>query len=123
MPEIHKINPTLFLAAENGWSWVYSEKGETLQSSEDLKTQVQGITFDAAAVAILGHAAPDGSSGHQRVVGSRGDVGYFLYEGDTRIFLLEPVAKRSESEELALSAAHELANALSAISGWAQLEN
>lgn len=121
MPIIPQTNPTLFLAAENGWSWVFAAKGEPLRASEDLQSRVLGITFDAAAVAILGQAAPDASTRHSTVEVPSGETGYFIYEADARTLLIKPAARRSESEELALSAAHELANALSAISGWAQL--
>lgn len=119
MPRNPQTHPALFLAAENGWSWVFAEKGKPLRVSEDIQKDFRGVTFDAAAVAILGHAAP--SASHSRVDLPSGETAYFIYDGETRILLVEPAAKRSESEELALSAAHELANALSAISGWAQL--
>ncbi|MFT5357809.1 MAG: two-component system cell cycle sensor histidine kinase/response regulator CckA, partial [Polyangiales bacterium] len=121
MPENIQNHPALFVAAENGWSWVFAAKGQPLRASQDLQSRVLGVTFEGAAVAILGHAAPAASSSNSRVVVASGETAYFIYDTESRILLIEPPAKRSESEELALSAGHELANALSAISGWAQL--
>lgn len=121
MPAITQTNPTIFLAAQNGWSWVFAPTGQPLQASEDLESRVVGITFDAASVAILGQAAPQAANARSSVVTSSGETGYFVYEEGCRILIIKPAPQRSESEELALSAAHELANALSAISGWAQL--
>ncbi|MEM7609423.1 MAG: ATP-binding protein, partial [Myxococcota bacterium] len=84
---------------------------------------LHGGRFSDALVALTGASTCEDSSCCQTTTG---DTVYCMHDGDRSWLLVEPAASgqgqdQRDTEELALSAAHELANALSAISGWAQL--
>ena len=124
MPTSAFTHPLIYLAQENGWSWLLMDADGRPSGSEDFDARVHDcVSFEEAVATALG--VPETSlptGGCSRFLTPAGGTAFLIREGDTHALLLRPDrVSQDEAGELALSAAHELANALSAISGWAQL--